>query len=186
VIGSLLAERYAKAFFKLALEQDLEERVSADMQGVASLIRESRELRIFLHAPVINPGKKEKILKEILGKTVHPLTLSFILLLVRKRREAHIPDITFEYLELYNEYHHIVRVLLRSPVAATEEIRREVSGVMKKFTDAEIVLEEKIEPDLIGGFVLNWKDNQYDASIRKQLSRLNRAVARINLYKKGI
>lgn len=182
--GSILAERYAKALFQLAEEQKAVEPVHEDMKQLSSLIKQSRDLLHFLRSPVINPGKKEKILKKLLSGNINPLTMSFILLLVRKRREVHIPDIAVKFVEIYNDHFNIVTVKLKSPVKVTSEIRNEVLKIMKQYTEATVHLEEVVDESLIGGFLLTWKDNQYDVSIRSELNKLTRGIAKINLYKK--
>ncbi len=182
--GSLLAQRYAKALFELAHEQQAEELVRADMEKISRMLKESRELRLFLRSPVIFPGKKEKIIRDLLETRSHPLTLAFMLMLVRKRRELHIPDIAFEYQEFYDDHFNIITVRLKSAVRVSPAIRDEVFRIMKQYTQATVKIEEEIDESLIGGFSLSWKDNLYDVSIRKQLNQLNRGVARINLYKK--
>jgi F-type H+-transporting ATPase subunit delta len=184
--GSLLGERYAKALYDLAAEKKVVDEVYGDLHRLASLIRESRDLRLFLRSPVISPGKKQKVIRILTGDRGNPLTLSFILLLVRKRREAHIPDIAFEFIELFKERHGILTVTVKSPVRVTEEIRKQIVETMKKYSDARIDIVEEIDESLIGGFVLCWKDKQYDASIRNQINRMTRGVARINLYVKEL
>jgi F-type H+-transporting ATPase subunit delta len=185
MVGSLLGERYAKALYELAVERNVVDEVYHDILRLAASIRRSRELRLFLKAPVISPDKKQKIIRKLFGDRSNPLSLSFLLLLVRKRRESHIPDIAYEFIELYKNLHGILTVTVKTPLKLTGEIRDRVLGTMKKYTDARIDLVEETDPSLIGGFVLLWKDKQYDASIRKQINRMTRGVARINLYIKG-
>ena len=56
---------------------------------------------------------------------------------------------------------------------------------MKNFTQSDIDLKAEIDQSLIGGFVLNWDDKQYDASIRREIDNMRNAMAKVNLYKKG-
>ena len=55
---------------------------------------------------------------------------------------------------------------------------------MKNYTTSNIDLETEIDESLIGGFILRWKDKQYDASIRREIENMRNAIAKINLYKK--
>lgn len=182
---SLIAERYAKALFELAIENNVLEDVYRDITGLAALIRESRPLRLFLKAPVINPGKKIAVL-EIILKDFTPLIRGFVRLLVSKRREFTIPEISVQFIRQYNSYKNITPLRVETAYTIDEEFRRQLITVMGKYTGSNIDLTEKLEDSLIGGFILFWDDKQYDASIRKQIERMKRGVARINLYVKGI
>jgi F0F1-type ATP synthase delta subunit len=68
----------------------------------------------------------------------------------------------------------------------TEVMQKEMLEVMKQYTDAAVELSGSVDPELIGGFVLSWKDKQYDASISHEIEKLRRAIGKINLYVKEI
>jgi F-type H+-transporting ATPase subunit delta len=182
---SLVSERYAKALFELALEKNLVEEVYRDSLLITSACEESRELKLLLKSPIINSGKKTTILKEIFGAKVNILTLTYLLIMVKKNRESFIPAIAVQLVELYQAYKNILTVHFKSPVLPDEATRKQVIVLMKQFSGADIDLKAHIDAELIGGFVLNWQDKQYDASIRREIDDLRSTIAKINLYKKG-
>lgn len=182
---SLVSERYAKALFQLALEQKAEEAVYADSRLIAKTCAESRELRLLVASPIINSGKKAVILKELFDGKVHPLTMNYLMIMVRKNREAFIQAIAKQLEAIYQEFRNILSVRFKSPVIPDEAIRREVIALVEKFTSATVELQPEIDESIIGGFVLNWKDLQYDASIRREIERMRIAIAKVNLYKKS-
>jgi F-type H+-transporting ATPase subunit delta len=75
--------------------------------------------------------------------------------------------------------------LLKTAGPITEEVRRKVLDIMKNQAKGSIELVEEVKEELIGGFVLQWKDKQYDASILSQINKMKKGMAMINLYKKG-
>jgi len=182
---TLISERYAKALFEMALEMKVLEEVNQDVIRLAGLIRESRPLKLFLRAPVINPGKKRTIMDEIL-KGFNPVTIAFINLLVSKRRESVIPSIVDQFIEQYNLHKNIIILRVKTAVPLDKELRGQLNAVMAGYTKANIELIEEIDTSVIGGFILSWDDKQYDASIQKQLEKMRKGLARINLYVKGI
>jgi F-type H+-transporting ATPase subunit delta len=182
---SLVTERYAKALFELALEKGAEEEVYQDSVMIAKTCENSRDLRLLLKSPIINSGKKLTILQEIFGKEIHKITLTYLLIMVRKNREAFIPAIATQVVELYQSFRNILTVHFTSPVLPDPETRKQVLDLMKKYTRSDIDLKAEIDESLIGGFVLNWQDKQYDASIRREIDDMRNAIAKINLYKKG-
>jgi len=182
---TLVAERYANALFELAVEKNAVERVFDDTRIVLDICKGNRDLQLFLKSPVIHSDKKLKVIKEVFGKSIGELTLTFMLVLIRKRREMYIPEISRQVIEKIKEYRNILTVIFKAPVRPDDETRKKVLEVMSRYSKANIDLVEEINEELIGGFVLSWKDKQYDASIGRQIDRLKRGLARINLYVKG-
>jgi F-type H+-transporting ATPase subunit delta len=182
---SLIAERYAKALFEMAIEKNVLEEVNKDVIQLSGLIRECRPLKLFLKAPVINPGKKLSVLEELL-KDFNPVSKGFLKLLVSKRREFTIPEISTQFIQQYNRYKNIVTLRVETAYTIDQALRQQLISVMGKYTHANIEIIEELDESVIGGFVLSWDDKQYDASIRKQIDRMKKGVARINLYVKGI
>jgi F-type H+-transporting ATPase subunit delta len=182
---SLVSERYAKALFELALEKGAVEEVYQDSLLIAKTCETSRDLRLLIKSPIINSGKKLTILQDIFEKSINIISLTYLLIMVRKNREAFIPAIAHEYIELYQAYKNILTVHFKSPVLPDEATRKQVIGLMEKYTKANINLTAEVDDSLIGGFILNWDDKQYDASIRREIDDLRIAIAKVNLYKKG-
>ena len=182
---TLIAERYAKALLEMALEKKVLEEVNMDMIRLAGLIRESRPLKLFLRAPNINPGKKHAVMDEIL-RGFNPVTIAFINLLISKRRESTIPEIVNQFIEQYNKYKNIIILRVKAAVPLNIELQKQLTSLMAGYTKANISIIEEVDESVIGGFVLSWDDKQYDASIQKQIERMKKGLARINLYVKGI
>lgn len=182
---TLIAQRYAKALFDLAVERNALEDVNRDIRELAELIRASRPLKLLLRAPIVNPSKKRSIMDEVL-KGFNPVIIAFINLLIKKRRESVIPEIVIQFTEQYNAYKNIIVLKVTSAVPLTQEIIGQMKGVMSGYTSANIEITSEIDESVVGGFVLSWDDKQYDASVRKQIEKMKKGMARINLYVKEL
>ena len=182
---SLVAERYAAALFELATEKNKVNEIYADSKLISQTCENSRDLRLFLQSPIINSGKKKAILQDIFGKEVDAITLSYMLIMVRKNRESLIPEIALQIIQLYLNYKNILTVHFKSPVLPDPEVRKNVLELMKNYTKSDIDLKAEIDESLIGGFVLSWQDKQYDASIRREIEQMRNSIAKVNLYKTG-
>ena len=183
---SHIAARYSKALFTLVLEYNALEEAQKDMVLVSQVCMSNREFRRMLKSPVINTDKKINILKSIFELSVSKLVLTFLLLITHKKREKYIHEIALEFGELYKDHKGIITTQLITAAPVDDEIRRKLTGLMKEYTGATIELKESVDEELVGGFILKWKDKQYDASIESQLNDLMAEVARINLYKKRL
>jgi len=182
---SQAVERYAQAVFSLAIERKQTEAVYSDALLLQSLCQENRPFVMMLKSPVIREKKKQKILRELLEKRLGELMMRFLLILVRKGREPLIPEIASSLVALYKEYNHILTVRLTTAIEPTKAIQNRVEEILRDYTKWQIDLKKNTDPEIIGGFILKWRDRQYDASIRHQVERLRRGAARVNLYKKG-
>lgn len=111
--------------------------------------------------------------------------MTFFRIIIEKRREALLPDIASAFIGLYKDYKKILTTTVKTPVPLTETTRKQILEIMKTQTRGTVELIEEIEENLIGGFVLQWKDMQYDASIHHQIQKMKREMANLNLYKKG-
>jgi F-type H+-transporting ATPase subunit delta len=138
-----------------------------------------------LKSPIIQSEKKSRIITEIFSKALNPITMAYMLIMIRKRRESFIPEIAKQFVEEYKEFKNILTVHFASPEKPDAENRKLVLELMKNYTKANVELVEDIDKELIGGFVLSWHDKQYDASISREIEDMRRAMAKVNLYLKG-
>lgn len=185
MIVSHIAVPYAKALFDLSVEKNVLEETMKDMQVVADLIESSKDFRMMLKSPVVSVAKKKAVFNRIFGNVLSKLTFSFLFIIIRKKREAYIGDIAFAFIELYQDYKGILITNFKTAVPATDDIRKKVLELMKPQSKGTVELIEEVDAELIGGFILQWKDRQIDGSISRQLRRLQRGAAMINLYRKG-
>lgn len=178
---TLLAKRYAQALFDLSLENKVLEKVAQDMVLVNTVVNESRELKLMLNNPVLDTLKKNNVLRKIFDGKIEDISLKFILLIARKGRERYIPYISKAFNDIYKDYKNIVDVVLTTTYKTDKEIKDRVLKLMTDITSKSIELEEVLDDDLIGGFVINLEDYQYDASVKTQLKRLRKEFSE-NLY----
>lgn len=172
-MASRVASRYVKSLLDLAITQGSLDKVHADMNLFNSTIQKSRDLELMLKSPVIKHDKKLAILEAIFKGKVNALTMAFIEILTRKNREPLLPEIAGEFHNAFNVYKGIGKASVTTAVALDEKTRKEFEEMVKQLSNKkEVELDEKIDKDLIGGFVLNVEDKQIDASIRNNLKKL--------------
>jgi F-type H+-transporting ATPase subunit delta len=182
---SHIAVPYAKALFDFALEKNAVDAVYKDMLALASLCKTNRDFFLMLKSPILKTEKKQKILTAVFKDSVSEITRGFLKIITAKRRESLLPDMAIAFVELYKDYKGILTTVVKSAVPLTEELRKKVLEIMGTQSKGSIDLVEEIKEELIGGFVLQWKDMQYDASILNEVSKMKKTMAMINLYKKG-
>jgi F-type H+-transporting ATPase subunit delta len=168
-----LAARYAKSLIDISIEQGQLEHVYADMQFLQRIIKENPELGALLRSPIVNADKKEKILTAVTDGRITPLTASFNKLLVTKGREENLPEIITAFIKQYKDYKNIHVVQLTTATPVSEEVKNAIVAQIRSTSNMQnIELETKIDPNLIGGFVLQSGDKLVDASISYDLRQI--------------
>jgi F-type H+-transporting ATPase subunit delta len=176
-----IANRYAKALFDLALEKELLDHVKTDMELVVSVCQQNKDFTMMLKSPIIFTDKKEAILKEIFENQIQQMSYFFLLIITNKKREAVIESIAQQFIVIYKEYKNITEAQLSTAVEIDQQLKAQLVALLKEQTKGEIELDTKVEKDLIGGFVLNYDNKQYDSSIQKQIKKLKQDFDQ-NLY----
>ena len=174
------ASRYAKALLDLTVEKKTEDEVYADMQLVNSVIDKSKDLELLLKSPVVKSDKKENILKEIFGEKIHKISFTFIKLIVSKGREFMLHDICESYLSQYKRHKNILEATIISANKLNEESKKKITQLLNP-NGAKVDITEKIDPTLIGGFLVQVDDKQIDATIKGKLLQLKQEFSS-NLY----
>lgn len=166
-----VASRYAQALLDLAIEQNVLGQVDADMLSLYNTCEDSKDLVSVMKSPVISPYKKEEILEKIfIG--MNKISMAFMKLIVKNSRAALLPDIAESFINLSKKHKGILDVYLTSATTLTSETKNKILAKVKTKHAGDINLIEKIDPTLIGGFVVRMDDTQLDASIANQLTNL--------------
>lgn len=178
-----VANRYAKSLLDLAIEQDKLERVREDVETFREVTK-NRDFKLFLKNPMIQQVKKSEIVHKLFKDKYDELTMAFLVILIKKGREVLLPEIADQFIELYKKIKHISTVKLTTAVEispeAIEKIRKKLAESAMIERNIEIVTQ--VNPELIGGFILEFEDWVYDAGIAHKLELFRRELFSENLY----
>jgi len=171
--GTRAAIRYAKALFSLANEQKKADVVNNDMKLMAETIAENIELSDMLNNAVIKAGTKKAALEAVFPKLNAISTGLFDVLITNKRIQI-LNDVAVKYSTLFDEYNgkQIAQVTTAFPMTSDLEIK--VLAKVKELTDKAVELENIVDENILGGFILRIGDKQYNASVSNKLNKLKR------------
>jgi F-type H+-transporting ATPase subunit delta len=172
--GTRASARYAQSLLSLALDNNELEKVFADVNLILKTIHDNRDLAAMLKSPVIKTEKKKIILDAIFSKEVAAVTNSFLQLIATHKREELMEMIGDEFIKKYKSHKNILTAVITTASGLDDEMRKKVYEIVKKEMNSEIELIEKVNKDLIGGFVLRVGDKQNDTSILGKLRQLDR------------
>lgn len=170
-----VAKRYAKGFMDFLANTGKEETVMKEMQQMHDLMIENRDLRNFFGTPVLDYKKKTEIMKNVFANFSEE-TKTFLALIIKQGRSKAIGSIATEFINLYKSKHGIRSAVITSAQPLSKE---QVDAIVNKAkeslpADATVEIENKIDPDLIGGFILRLDDQQFDASIKTKLNNIRK------------
>jgi F-type H+-transporting ATPase subunit delta len=170
-----LASRYAKSLLDLAVEKNELEQVYQDMLYLQQLVKVSREFLGLLRSPVVPAERKQHIINAVTAGKISELTAAFTRLLVLKTREENLPEIIDSFVQQYKQKKNIHTVKLTTAVPVSEEVKQSIVSRVRETTNMQLIeLETTVDPDLIGGFVLQAGDKLVDASIAHSLKEVSR------------
>ncbi len=170
-----VASRYAKALLQLAIERDVLERVRADLLSFDQICAANKGLAATLKSPVIWYEKKLTILKAILQHHVHGLTLNFLAMITQKYRAPLLPAIIRAFLTQYNQHQDIQIAQVFTTFTLTSQLTLQLQEIAQKISPCRhVILEQHVDPTLIGGYVLQVGDKRFDQSLRKDLLTLQK------------
>ncbi len=182
---SRISTRYAKSLIDLALERNELESVKNDIAYFDEAVK-NRDLYLLLQSPIINAGKKHSIIHAIFEKNIGKTTLAFFDIIIKKGREMYLPEIFVDFMKQYRDFNKIstVKLTTAAPLNASSlnEIKSKLLSSAVTMDKLEII--EKVDPSIIGGFIIEVGDKLYDASISHKLEQFKKEFA-ANQYVKS-
>ena len=177
-----IANRYATSLVELAEEQGKLDRILEDVESFNEVCK-NRDFWLMLKSPIVSTDRKALVFDKLFAGKYDELTMAFLKILLKKGRESLLTDIGDEFLVLYKKIKHISSVKLTT---ATELSKEAVEAIRKKLaassaTDDKVELQTLVDPGLIGGFVVEFEDKLYDASVAHKLNLL-KSEFKDNLY----
>ena len=174
-----IASRYAKSLIDLASEQGHLDAVLNDMKSFQEAVK-NRDLYLLLKSPIINVGKKQQVFNALFEDKHNELTTAFFKQILSKGREMFLPEIADEFVVQYKKMKHIstVKLITAAPLTAETVSRIKQKLVASEATDDHVELMTEVDPNILGGFVLDFGDRLYDSSIGHQLDQLKKEFSK--------
>ena len=173
-----ISTRYAKSLLDLAIEQNSLDSTYNDI-NIFNQALQSRDLVMMLKSPIITAGKKAMVFKSLFGDKLSKLTMSFFEIAIRKGREVYLPEITQEFINQYKAHNKITTVTITSASPLSEPTMKDITDklLQSDITMNKIDVQTKIDPSLIGGFIVETEDKRFDASVLRKLELFKKEFA---------
>lgn len=165
----VISVRYARALYKSAVQTQCDDKVYDDMVTLAQSYTEVPQLRRTVDNPMLSAESKKMVLAAACGKNPQELTLRFIDLMLSEGREPVAQLIAASYITLYRKQKNIIHGRLITAAAVSPETEQKVRQMVESRTQGTVEFLTEVNPDIIGGFILEYDTYRMDASVKKQL-----------------
>jgi F-type H+-transporting ATPase subunit delta len=172
-----IAEVYSRALFEVAQERDALDRVHEELGQFAEALDGSRDLQVFFFSPYFSSQeKKDGIAKLIEGGEEN--FVRFLELLAERHRMPAIFRIRSEFDRLWRRERKLLPVSVTSAVELDSQLVEGIGERIEQQTGQKVDLSSRVDPDVLGGLVLQVGNMVLDASVRNRLERLRKQVAK--------
>ena len=172
-----IAAVYARSLFEVAKEQDKLDTVRDQLGEFADALSETRELQVFFFSPYFSTQEKEDGLERAVTGT-DPAVLNFLKLLIEKHRMPVLFRIRAEYDRLWEDENKLLPVEITSAIELDKDIVKQLGDRISDQTGRKVELSSRVEPDILGGIVVQVGNAVLDASIRNRLEQLRKQVVK--------
>ena len=172
---------YAEAFLQVADSRKEVDEVVDQAKAVLALWAQSLELRQAMASPVLEVDAKKAALEKLFADQVTPSFLNLLKLLADSQRIGVLDAVLERMLELYRDQRNIALATVTSAAALSEEQQAELSKKVQAVAGTDqLEISLKVDPALIGGFVVKVGSKVIDASLAGQVRRLGLALAKVS------
>jgi F-type H+-transporting ATPase subunit delta len=170
-----IAAVYARSLFEVAKDQDKLDLVRDQLGAFADALHETRDLQVFFFSPYFSTAEKEDGLDRVVSGA-DPVILNFLKLLIEKHRMPAVFRIRANYEARWEDENKLLPVQITSAVELDKGIVSQLGDRIAEQTDRKVDISATVDPDILGGIVVQVGNSVLDASVRNRLDQLRRQV----------
>ena len=168
----VISVRYARALLKSATELKLEDQVYKEMQTLSRSFLEVPELRFTIDNPMLSKDKKLKLIVTACGENVGEQTKKFVALVLKEDREKTLQFMAASYITLYRQQKNIIRGSLTTAAPVSKDTEDRMRRMVESKTKGTVEFKTEVDPNIIGGFILEYDTYRMDASVKSKLNKI--------------
>jgi len=171
-----IARVYASALFAAAKDKGKLDAIRDQLGQFADALAENREMQLFFFSPYFSSAEKEEGLKKAIADA-EPELVNFLELLIEKHRMPVLFRIRRQFDALWAKENMRLGVVVTSAVELDPEIAERIGSEIEQQTGNKVELQSRVDPDILGGLVVQVGNMVLDTSIRNRLEKLRKSVA---------
>lgn len=168
-----IASRYATALYEFADGNSQNGLVYSQVRALIDVFTGNRNLFIAFQSPVTTLQIKLEAVREMLSQPLCESMEKFIILVVNHNREKFFLFMLHSYVKIYKERQNIVDVTITTASPIDSDLARKIaSAAGEDIKGKEVEVLQKVNPNIIGGFIVRVNNKLINASIGRQISLL--------------
>ena len=169
-------KEYAQALYKLARDEGLEEKILAELDLLERAVEENPGFLRLLGSPGLPKEQRCAILDDSFKGKLHLYVLNCWKIMIRKGLAKHFPVCCKTYRQLYQSEHGIISVQATTAIPLTDSQIRKISGKLEKQTGKTVLLQNKVDPDCLGGVRLDYDGMRLDDTVKHRLEAVQKML----------
>lgn len=182
MLSQEVAKKYAGALFMSVKEKNLFDNAYEQFNQLKALVKKDKSLVNFLSAPQVTDENKKKLIRDVFASRLERLFVEFLIVLVDKNRVNFLVEIIDEFDRLVEAERGIGRATVITALKLNDTERMNLIAKLAAKTNLEIVLEEKIDPAILGGMIVIIHNEIIDGSVRHELDLLEEQLSKVRVH----
>ncbi|OAA86711.1 MULTISPECIES: F0F1 ATP synthase subunit delta [Clostridium] len=171
-----LDRRYALALYKIAEEKGKVEQYLDELRKVVALINKDDDFIEIIKHPQVSNSSKKKIFIDVFKGKIDEDVLSFLLVLIEKGRILELEGKLKQMEKIYLEKNKTAIAKVKTVISLEDKEKEDLVHKLEKKYDKKILLQEEIDPSIIGGVCIEVDGEVIDGSIRSKLSEMKKIM----------
>lgn len=182
MLSQEVAKIYANALLLSVVEKGMIDVGYDQFKSFKELVAKDKTLVHFLASPQVLDENKKSLIRDVFSSRIEKLFVEFLVVLVNKNRVNFLPEIIDEFTRLIEAERGIGRVSVITAVPLIEDERIKLKDRMQKKTNLDIILEEKVDPSIIGGMIIILHNEIIDGSISHGLNTVEEKLSKVRVH----
>lgn len=170
---SAVARLYARALLELTETDGTTDEVLAELTGLAELVSRGDETLTFLESPLVKPESRTRLFEEVLRGKVQDVTVDTLQVMNRRERAGLVPELAQAFLAEVDALRAVDVARVVSAVPLSAEQGRSLAATIEKKTSRKVRLQEQVDPEILGGLIVQLRDFKYDHSVAREMRVLH-------------
>lgn len=180
-MAKLVGRRYAYALFEAGLELNKLNEFKQDLMDITNIIEKESQLEQILTHPKISKDEKKNLLSTLFKTQISQEVLNFLYILVDKRREGHLIEISYCFEELFNEHENIIEVTAITAVPMEVKTINKLTITLSEKMKKTIKIKNIVDKEVMGGVLLKIENKIIDGTIKGQLKAMEKTIRNVSL-----
>jgi F-type H+-transporting ATPase subunit delta len=178
-MASSVAEVYSESLFEIASEAGILTDIAREITEIGVVLSGYPQLTKLLTVPTLTAEEKCSVIKNVFGGRISETAEHFLCLLAVKKRINFYDKIAIEFRKRYNKAQGELDITVTSPVPLTDEQIAALTEKMSQKYGRRIKAHQHIDPDLLGGVIIEADGRTFDGSVKGKLANIRQIITSV-------